>query len=464
MENQMMEKHHFKHPFYILLIILIIATILANVIPSGLYDRILQDGRSVVDANSFKYIEKQYVGITDFFLSFYYGMESVAGLMALIFFAGGAFGIIKKIGLMEASIKYLAKKLKNTKFYIVSFVLMAIIGTQVAFTSMWELSIVIIPMVVPLILALGYDVLTGAAIVMLSTCAGFGAALTNPLFTAIAHKIAGLPIYSGLWFRAICFVVILLICYIYLLIYANKIKKDPSKSLMADVKTDFVALDEAQLQFTTSLQRAGITFLVIFGILLWGVIFKGFDFPEISSCFVAIGFGVGLAYGSSINEICEMFSDGMKELFIPAMIMIFAAAILHILNEAAAIDTIISYLSNLVVGHSPIITGNLMLIMQSAINFIIPSGSGQALITMPIMVPLADMGGITRQVAALASQFGDGFSNFIYPTNGTLIAILMAGGIPYLKWFKFFFPLFLIIMLTSSFLVSIAVLIQLGPF
>lgn len=144
--------------------------------------------------------------------------------------------------------------------------------------------------------------------------------------------------------------------------------------------------------------------------------------------------------------------------------MIFARAILYVLEEASTVDTIIDFLATFVVGHSPTITANLMLYMQSIINFIIPSGSGQALITMPIMVPLADMGGVTRQVAALASQFGDGFSNFMYPTNGSLIAILMSAGIPYTKWFKFFFPLFLIIMAVASFLVTVAVFIDLGPF
>lgn len=458
------KKQTFAHPFYALLVILIIATIAANFIPSGSYERVAFEGRTMVDAQSFKYIEKQYVNIETFFTSFYFGFKNAAGLMALIFFAGGAFGVVKRIGLLEATIKALAYKLRNTHFYIISFALMALIGTQIAFTSMWELSIVIIPMVVPLVLALGYDVLTGAGIVMLAACAGFGAALTNPLFTAIAHKIAELPIYSAMWYRGISFIIILLVCYVYLMRYAQKVKKDPTKSILADVDTKFKALDDKSAEFNAPLKRAGIAFIVVFGILLWGVIFKGFDFPEISACFVALGLSVGLAHGSGLNKICEMFGEGMKDLFFAGMVMIFARAILYVLEEASTVDTIIDFLATFVVGHSPTITANLMLYMQSIINFIIPSGSGQALITMPIMVPLADMGGVTRQVAALASQFGDGFSNFMYPTNGSLIAILMSAGIPYTKWFKFFFPLFLIIMAVASLLVTVAVFIDLGPF
>ncbi|MBO1520754.1 YfcC family protein [Oceanisphaera pacifica] len=452
------------HPFFALLVILVIAVVAANFIPSGAYERVAFEGRTIVDANSFEYVEKKYVGISEFFTSFYYGFKSTSGLMALIFFAGGAFGVVKNIGLLESAIKAVSFKLRNTHFSIIALVMMTLIGTQIAFTSLWELSIVMIPMVVPLVLALGYDRVVGASIVILAACAGFGAALTNPLFTAIAHKIAELPIYSAMWYRGIVFVVVLAVCYIYLMVYAAKVKKDPKKSLVYGIESDYKALDDSIAEFTAPLKRAGVAFLAMFAFLLYGVISLGFDFPEISATFVALAFVVGLAYGSNLNKICKMFGEGMKDIFFAATVMFFAMAVLHVLKEAQTIDTIIAFFADLVTGHSPIVTANLMLFMQSAINFFIPSGSGQALITMPIMVPLADLGDVNRQVAALASQLGDGFSNFIYPTNGTLLAILMAAGIPYSKWFKFFFPLFLILMVISALAVSIAVMINLGPF
>lgn len=452
------------NPFFALLIILVIATIVANFIPSGLYERITSDGRMIVDPNSFRYVDKKYVGITDFFLSFYQGFNNASSLMAMLFFAGGAFGVVKRIGLLETAIKSLAHKLKNTSFYLIALVLMVAIGTQVAFTSMWELSVVIIPMVVPLVLALGYDVFVGAGIVMLSACAGFGAAMTNPLFTAIAHKLAELPIYSALGYRAICFVTILLVCYLYLMRYAYKIKKDPSKSLAKGLKSKYTAIQEEEVKFTPALIRAGIAFLAVFIFLLFGTVKMGFDFPQMAACFVAMTFATGLAYGSGINDICDMMGEGMKDLFYAAMVMLFARAILFILEESMVVDTIIAFLSKLVVGKSSLVTANLLMVMQTIINFLIPSGSGQAAITIPIIVPLADMGNVTRQVACLASQFGDGFSNFLYPTNGSLIAILMVAGIPYKKWLRFFGPLFLIIMVTCMVFISIGVGINLGPF
>lgn len=244
------------HPFYALLIILILASVLANLIPSGKYERQVVNGRTIVIADSYHQVEKQYVGVPTFFLSFYHGFKNTSGLMALIFFAGGAFGVINRIGLMEAAIKTLAQKLRNTSFYLISFILMLVIGTQVAFTSMWELSVVIIPMIVPLVLALGYDSVTGACIVIFSACAGFGAAMTNPLFTAIAHKLAELPIYSALWFRGISFILMLLLCYAFLMRYATKVKNDPSKGLLADMDSRFSPMNNHIAPFTPALIRA----------------------------------------------------------------------------------------------------------------------------------------------------------------------------------------------------------------
>lgn len=219
------------HPFTNLFIILVVVTILANFIPSGTYERVVVDGRSVVDPATFTYAaEKSLVGISTFFLSFFNGFKDASSLMAMLFFAGGAFGVATRIGLMETTLKTLARKLQHTSFAVIAFVLMAAWGTLVAFTSMWELSIVVIPIVVPLALSLGYDVVTGAGIVILASCAGFGSALSNPLFTAIAHKLAELPIYSAMWYRAISFVVILLVEYAFLMLYARRIKKDPPRS------------------------------------------------------------------------------------------------------------------------------------------------------------------------------------------------------------------------------------------
>lgn len=452
------------HPFTLLIVILAIVTVLANFVPSGVYERLEFDGRTIVDPTSFQYVDNETVGITTFFMSFYQGFRDAASLMAMILFAGAAFGVMNGIDLLEIALKNLTFKLKDTSFYVIAFVLMAVIGTQVAFTSMWELCVVILPIVIPMILSMGYDVVTGAGIVMLASCAGFGAAMTNPLFTAIAHKIAELPIYSALWYRALSFVIMLLLCYVYLMAYANRIKKDPTKSVMHGIDNKYKPYDDEIPELTPAHKRAGIVAILMYAFLIYGTVQWGFDFPEIAATFVALGFTVGLAYGLKFDQMITYFSDGMKDLFNAAMVMIFARAILYVMNEALIVDTVISGLSKIVIGHGPYVTAVLLLLMQTAINFLIPSGSGQAAITMPIIVPLADMGGVTRQVACLVSQFGDGFSNFIYPTNGSLVAILSVADIPYPRWFKFFAPLFALITLVGAILAVVGVYINLGPF
>lgn len=453
------------HPFTNLFIILIAVTILANFIPGGTYQRIAIDGRNVVDPNSFAFAaEKTYVGVSTFFLSFFNGFKDAASLMALIFFAGAAFGVITRIGLMETALKALTRRLGKTSFYIIAFVLMAAWGTMVAFTSMWELAMVIIPAVVPLVLVLGYDVVTGAGIIILSSCCGFAASLSNPLFTAIAHKIAELPIYSGMWYRAIIFVVMLLISYAFLMLYARRVKKDPSKAIVKVEDTKYVAYTAEESRFTPALIRAGIVFVLLFAFLIFGTIKLGFDFPQIAATFAAMSILVGLAYGLSLNDVMTKMGEGMKDMFFGAMVMLFARAVLYVMSTAGIVDTVIYYLSKVVVGKTAMASACLLPVLQSVIDFFIPSGSGQAVITIPILIPLGDMSGITRQVVCLAAQLGDGLANFIMPTEGTLLGILLAAGIPYKKWLKFFAPLWGILMVISIIFVGIGVVIHLGPF
>jgi len=454
-----------NHPFTNLFIILVGATVLANLIKPGSYERVLMNGRNVVDPNSFTFAaEKVYVGIPTFFMSFFHGFKDASSLMAMILFAGAAFGVVTRTGLMETALKTLTRKLSHTSFYVIAFVLMAVWGTMVAFTSMWELAMVIIPAVVPLALVLGYDVATGASIIILASCCGFAAALSNPLFTAIAHQIAELPIYSGMWYRAIVFVTFLLISYTFLMIYARKVKQDPSKAIVKLEETNYTAYSAEEAHFTPALIRAGIAFLLLFAFLIYGTIRLKFDFPQMAATFAAISIIVGLVYGLSLNNTMILMGEGMKDMFFGAMVMLFARAILYVLNTAGIVDTIIYYLAKVVVGRPPMIAASILPILQAIIDFFIPSGSGQAVITIPILVPLGDMAGITRQVVCLAAQLGDGLANFVMPTEGTLLGILLVAGIPYKKWIKFFLPLWVILMVVAIIYVNIGVVIKLGPF
>jgi len=189
-----------------------------------------------------------------------------------------------------------------------------------------------------------------------------------------------------------------------------------------------------------------------------------FSYKELTACFTAIGIVCCLIMGIGLEEICRKMERGMRTMFMASMVMLFARSVLWLLTETKVIDTIIYYLSFLVRGLPVWLSAIMMFVVQTIINFFIPSGSGQAAITMPIMVPLADMAGLNRQIACLAGQFGDGFSNFLWPTVGSFIAILAGTGIPYGKWVKWFLPLFVIISLVSFGLLIVAVMINFGPF
>lgn len=189
------------HPFFALSIILVIVGVAANFIPSGQFVREEVDGRTVVDPNSFIYIDNIGIGIGDFFLSFYNGFIDASSLMAMVLFIGGAFGVVKGINLLDVSATVLVNKLKNTGITFLTTVIMLIISLQVAITGVWELSLVMIPLIIPICLKLGYDAMTGAALVLISSCVGLSAAFTNPFFTAIAQEIAELPLFSECGFE-----------------------------------------------------------------------------------------------------------------------------------------------------------------------------------------------------------------------------------------------------------------------
>jgi len=453
-----------QHPFLMLSIILVLVCIAANFIPSGVFERTIVDGRTLIDPGSFQIVDKVYISFTDFFLSFFEGFKQASGLMAMVLFVGGAFGVIKHIGLLEASIKVLAGKLQNLHFLPMTLALILSFGTLVSLTGMYELSIVLVPLIVPLYLRFGYDVIVGTAVVLVGACAGLGSGMTNPFFTAIAQGLAELPLYSGILFRLFSFLTLALVGLVFIYLYAKRIKADPTRSIVHDLPAKFGKVENLDIQMSPALKRAAVVFLGMFAFLIYGSISLGFSFAQMSATFIAMAIFVGLAYGVGPNRICHMFARGMSEMMIAAMVIFFARSILFIMEEAQVIDTVINYLAGLIGGAGGQAGAILILLVQTSINLLIPSGSGQAAITMPIIIPLSDFMEVNRQVAILASQLGDGMSNFIFPTNGALIAILSVAGIPYIKWLRFFGPLFLILFATAVVLVSIASMIGYGPY
>jgi uncharacterized ion transporter superfamily protein YfcC len=322
------------------------------------------------------------------------------------------------------------------------------------------------PIVIALAIALGFDTITGTAMVLLGAGAGFAGAFLNPFTVGIAQGIAGLPLFSGIGFRLVGYFAVLGSGIIYVYRYANKIQKNPELSpTYEDDKNSKHNYDLDEIPEFTGKHKAVLAVFVIgLAILAYGVVQLGFYITELSAMFLIIGIASGIVAKMGINEIATEFVNGAKELVYGALVIGLATSIMVVMQEGNIMDTIIYALASAVKGLPPALSAVGMFVVQSFINLIVPSGSGQAAVSMPIMAPMADVVGITRQTSVLAFQFGDGFSNVISPTSGYFMAAIAIGGIKWEKWAKWMLPLFLIWSGIGAALVFISVLINYGPF
>jgi len=302
--------------------------------------------------------------------------------------------------------------------------------------------------------------------VLLGAGAGFAGAFLNPFTIGIAQGIAGLPLFSGIGFRLIAYVAILGSAIIYVYRYANKIQKNPELSpTYEDDKNSKHNFDIDEIPDFVGKHKAVLAvFAIGLAILAYGVVKLGFYITELSAMFLIIGIASGIVAKMGINEIATEFVNGAKELVYGALVIGLATSIMVVMQEGNIMDTIIYELASVVEGLPPTLSAVGMFGVQSFINLIVPSGSGQAAVSMPIMAPMADVVGITRQTSVLAFQFGDGFSNVISPTSGYFMAAIAIGGIKWEKWARWMFPLFLIWTALGAAFVFVSVLIDYGPF
>jgi len=308
-------------------------------------------------------------------------------------------------------------------------------------------------------LKLGYDRMTGAALALISTIAGFSIALTAPATIGIAQKLVEVELYSGMGYRSILLAVILIIGIVFLWRYAVKVKKNPQLSLVyGETQID----DEFKMNFTqvgkaTIRQRfASVILLIGVFIMIYGLINWGWYFKELAGLYAVLGIAVGLIVGLKPDTIANSFNEGFKNIILGATVVGLARAISVILAEGQILDTIVYGLGAVVTMLPHSVTPVIMMVVQALLNFVIPSSSGQAVISMPIMGGLADIAGVTRQTAVLAYQIGDGFSHIFYPTSGYFMATLALAKVPYNKWLKFILPLMVMWYLVGAIFLVIA--------
>lgn len=466
------DKRYFKvpHIFIILCSIMLLVAALTYILPAGEFDRSLDPatGRELIVPGSYHTIDRNPTTIMGFLEAIPGGFVDAGWVVVLTFCVGGGFVVIRKTGVIDGAIKALVKQLSNRGIIIIP-ILMAVFALVDCFIGMPELCMVYVPIILPLMLALGFDSITACATALVGSAAGFTAAIANPFTVVIGQKISGLPLYSGWQFRLVVLIVVLSIGIFWVMRYAVKIRKNPKSSLVysEDMEASHsfdLEITSNQSAMTVRQKLAGISAVILFGIMIIGVFRWSWDMPQIGAIFIAMGIVSGVVAGMSGDEICNAFMDGCQDVLMGALIVGIARGVSVIMSNASISDTVVYYLSQMVSSLPASITSVGMLLVQTLLNFLIPSGSGQAVVSMPIMAPLADMVGVTRQTAVFALQFGDGFSNILYPVSGYFMATLGLAKVPYQKWLKFMVPLFLCWSAVAAVALVIAQAINWGPF
>ena len=379
------------------------------------------------------------------------GFMDAADLIFMLMFAGGAFHLITESGALQASIAKVARKFSN-RFYI--FIpMLTLIFTLIATNQGVNLFIPFVPITVMLSFALGLDSLVGVSIILLGGAVGFSTGTLQTSTTLLAQEIAGLVPFSGIWYRAICLMVFWVITNIFLIRYAMRIKKNPQLSPMYDLDqqsemkastTDLSSFGELNWRRVAILAAL----VIVLAIIVYGGLTLDWDMAEFAAMFLWLGIAVGLLAGKSLSDIAKGIVAGSKTMLGAVMIVGSARSIVHVL--AGGLDLV-----------PTVLQAPAMFLICTVFNVFMASGPGQAAVMMPLLLPVADLVGMTRQTVILAFNFGDGFGNYIFPTSTALMGLIGAANIPYDRWMRFIGKIFLLWVLVGCILVAIAQAIQL---
>lgn len=464
MENKK-TKFAVPHVYVLLLGLILICSLLSYVVPAGQYDMVTVNGRDVVDAATFHNVDSTPVTLMQFLSAVPRGITESAQIIAFIFIIGGAFAIIQETRAIEAGIGRLLQILKDKTWVLIPLI-MLLFALGGAVFGMSEETIPFIPIFVSLFIAMGYDSITGAAIVLCGAGAGFAGAFMNPFTLQVAQGIAELPILSGMEFRIVMFVVMITVTVAFVMWYANRVKKNPEKSPMYAVdrtREDKIDLNNLQ-PFGTREKLILLVFVAAIILLVYGVIKWYWYMDEISAVFLGMSIVIAVIAKMSPNQYANVLAKGMAEIASGALVVGFARGVLIVLTDGNILHTILNAAATLLGSLPSMVSAVGMYIFQCLLNFLVPSGSGQAAVSIPIMAPLGDLVGVTRQTSCIAFQLGDGISNIFTPTSGYFMAALALGKIPWTKWAKWILPLIGIQYALGAVFVVIAQLIGLGPF
>ncbi|EQK38017.1 YfcC family protein [Paraclostridium bifermentans] len=447
-KNKKKKKISIPHTFTIIFALIIVMAGLTWIIPSGQFDRTEVDGRSVVVPGTYKVVESNPQGIPEIFKAPIDGFIDAAEVVGFVILVGGAFGIVNKTGAIEAGIGHTISKMKGLEFLIIP-ICMILFGLGGTTFGMHEEALPFYIIFIPMMVSLGYDSLTGMAVVFIGAAAGTAASTINPFSTGIAQALANIAPGSGIGYRSIIFVIIMAISIAFVMLHANKVKKNPQKSIVYELdkknREHFVMGDSNIKPFTKKELAVLVTFTVGMAGMVYGVVVKGWYIPEICMIFCAMGILSGIFGGLKQSEIVEAFEEGAKDLITAGLAIALARGIVIIAQNGFIIDSILNSAANLLNGLPKSIFIVLTFLLESALTILIPSSSGLASLTIPVLAPLGDLVGVSSQQIVTAFQFGSGFMNMITPTSGVLMGALAVARVPWDKWLKFIAPLLITI-------------------
>lgn len=437
------------HPMLLLLIVLLLCAVMSYIIPAGNYARVMDPdiGKELIDPDNFTYIERTPASLLELLESMTLGLQNAAFVIFFLLIIGGMFAILNGTGALNVGLASILRLIRGKELLMIP-IFMIFFGCGSAFCGNFEEFLVFVPLILACCITAGYDSLTAVGIIFMAATAGYGGGLTNAFTIGTAQEIAGLPVFSGMELRVPLFICLELASIIYVCLYARMIKKTPRLSGAFDYDRTFNLDKKLNLdnipKFTKRQAFVILVFLLGMAYAVWGIIKKGYYVDELSGIFLAVGILAGVIGGLKPQKICECFEKGCHDMLLPGIMIGLANSAIILLQNANVMDTILHGLAG-VLDHFPsTLLACGMFVMHDIFNVVVPSGSAQASITMPLMIPLADAAGLSRQTAVLAYQLGDAFTNVLAPTGGEILAALAICKVPFSKWVKFLLPLFAI--------------------
>jgi uncharacterized ion transporter superfamily protein YfcC len=467
----------FVQSLVILFLLMIAAGVLTRVIPAGQYARVAVGGRETIDPASFQLTARPDYPIWRWFTAPIEvlgapGNMTLIVIILFLLFIGGSFAVLEKSGLVHGLLARITGRFGKHKYallLVVSFVFM-LMG---AFFGIFEETVPLVPVAIALAYSLGWDALTGLAMSILAVNLGFSAAVTNPFTLGVAQELAGLPLFSGAGLRVVIFLVVYTLFAVFIVRYARRIERNPRASPLYETDgterekyRTFDAGAQENPRLGAALAWFGAVLLLILAVLFSGPFLPAvsdYALPIVGVLFLVAGVGAGLIAGAG-RKVWPALGQGMVGILPAIPLILMAVSVKHIVTQGNILDTILHWAAVPLSSASPFAAALLVYGLALVIEVFIASGSAKAFLIMPILLPLAELLGVTRQVTVLAYCFGDGFSNLVYPTNPVLLICLGLATVGYTRWLKWSLPLWLVVIAVTVAFLGLAVAIGYGPF